>query len=222
MVYKTVIAILVILGIPAGLFLYYDALMLRSHPTSLAAYDSWMCLGGALAILLLEVLGLRPLLRGQFRRKRKLKIAALAITSFVFLIWQVSVVVELGHGWPGGVWTFLSHGCFDAGIDRAGRTTGWTMSVAFPAHPPSMYWERVDWWPRTWRSRGGTLDAIRVPLWAVYVATLIPTVYLFWRCRRLPSGYCQECSYDLTGNVSGVCPECGKATGVTAPSSTDH
>jgi hypothetical protein len=27
--------------------------------------------------------------------------------------------------------------------------------------------------------------------------------------RRYPPGHCQECGYNLTGNVSGVCPECG-------------
>jgi len=27
--------------------------------------------------------------------------------------------------------------------------------------------------------------------------------------RRFPSGFCRTCRYDLTGNVSGVCPECG-------------
>ncbi len=26
---------------------------------------------------------------------------------------------------------------------------------------------------------------------------------------RIPPGHCQKCGYDLTGNVSGVCPECG-------------
>lgn len=36
-------------------------------------------------------------------------------------------------------------------------------------------------------------------------------------CRALfrpwhPPGYCQNCGYDLTGNVSGRCPECGKET----------
>jgi hypothetical protein len=30
-----------------------------------------------------------------------------------------------------------------------------------------------------------------------------------WRRRR--RGWCLECGYDLTGNVSGVCPECGRA-----------
>ena len=28
---------------------------------------------------------------------------------------------------------------------------------------------------------------------------------------RRPPGHCQTCGYDLTGNVSGVCPECGEA-----------
>ena len=30
--------------------------------------------------------------------------------------------------------------------------------------------------------------------------------------RRMALGLCIACGYDLTGNVSGVCPECGKAT----------
>lgn len=29
------------------------------------------------------------------------------------------------------------------------------------------------------------------------------------RGRRVPPGCCPACRYDLTGNVSGVCPECG-------------
>ena len=31
------------------------------------------------------------------------------------------------------------------------------------------------------------------------------------RCRR-KAGLCVGCAYDLTGNESGVCPECGEAT----------
>ena len=29
--------------------------------------------------------------------------------------------------------------------------------------------------------------------------------------RRITCGLCPACGYDLTGNVSGVCPECGRA-----------
>ena len=32
------------------------------------------------------------------------------------------------------------------------------------------------------------------------------------RERRRKRGYCAECGYDLTGNISGACPECGTAT----------
>lgn len=30
--------------------------------------------------------------------------------------------------------------------------------------------------------------------------------------RRSETGHCQRCRYDLTGNLSGVCPECGQPT----------
>ena len=29
--------------------------------------------------------------------------------------------------------------------------------------------------------------------------------------RRFPAVHCQQCGYDLTGNESGTCPECGTA-----------
>lgn len=52
------------------------------------------------------------------------------------------------------------------------------------------------------------------PLWPV---AAIPCGILAWgaladRCRNRAGG-CAYCGYDLTGNVSGVCPECGEATG---------
>jgi Flp pilus assembly protein TadB len=42
----------------------------------------------------------------------------------------------------------------------------------------------------------------------------LPAWY-WWRrpyrdARRAEKGLCVRCGYDLTGNVSGVCPECGK------------
>lgn len=35
----------------------------------------------------------------------------------------------------------------------------------------------------------------------------------FRRWRSRSQGRCSKCRYDLTGNVSGVCPECGTAVG---------
>jgi hypothetical protein len=46
-------------------------------------------------------------------------------------------------------------------------------------------------------------------------ALLLAASIVAWRGRRKPNkGHCQHCGYDLTGNVSGVCPECG--TGITS------
>lgn len=61
---------------------------------------------------------------------------------------------------------------------------------------------------------------LRAPLWAPFALTL-----LFLIVRRivrslstppLPIGdtqFCAMCAYDLTGNTSGRCPECGHSTG---------
>jgi hypothetical protein len=56
---------------------------------------------------------------------------------------------------------------------------------------------------------------LTVWLWGVAALLLIYPIAAFirgpvrrWRRRR--RGLCRHCGYDLTGNVSGVCPECGK------------
>ena len=54
------------------------------------------------------------------------------------------------------------------------------------------------------------------PLPILAIAFGVPAVHLtlvaLRRYRWRHEGRCRKCSYDLQGNVSGVCPECGKAT----------
>ena len=54
---------------------------------------------------------------------------------------------------------------------------------------------------------GGSLFAI----FPGNVLAYVPATYLilWWLGRRPARGVCHSCRYDLTGNVSGVCPECG-------------
>jgi predicted RNA-binding Zn-ribbon protein involved in translation (DUF1610 family) len=58
-----------------------------------------------------------------------------------------------------------------------------------------------------------------MPLWIGLLLVAPPTVYLWWIAyrRRVPASHCQHCGYSLTGNTSGVCPECGT---VISPAST--
>jgi hypothetical protein len=48
----------------------------------------------------------------------------------------------------------------------------------------------------------GTIGAYVAPRYGVIRPLLI-------RQQRQEDGLCRHCGYDLTGNVSGVCPECG-------------
>jgi hypothetical protein len=73
--------------------------------------------------------------------------------------------------------------------------------------------QRVAGW-----SRGTILRSWRftMPCWTLALtASALPA---WWtaqrltyrtRARRLTRGLCGRCGYDLTGNASGVCPECG-------------
>lgn len=51
-----------------------------------------------------------------------------------------------------------------------------------------------------------------LPCWTSFLFVAFPTAVLFWLGRRrIPLGHCRKCGYDLRGNESGVCPECGAA-----------
>ena len=57
-----------------------------------------------------------------------------------------------------------------------------------------------------------------LPFWMVLLSlSLLPalTIYFierFTRYLRRKRSLCVKCAYNLTGNVSGVCPECGETT----------
>lgn len=58
--------------------------------------------------------------------------------------------------------------------------------------------------------------AINIPYWLPLLITGIATSVLFYRDRPIPPGHCQTCRYNLTGNTSGVCSECGAKVAVVA------
>ena len=81
-------------------------------------------------------------------------------------------------------------------------------------------------WRRIKRGGAGGLRGFVCPLWLVFLCTALPPTML-WLLRprvRFPTGHCQTCGYNLTGNVSGVCPECGTKidTGPSAPPAKDE
>ena len=91
----------------------------------------------------------------------------------------------------------------------------------------------VEWWPMSrypapYANAGWRVSA---PYWFLFA---ICSLWPFFTCMRVVTlrrqgrartGRCKQCGYDLTGNVSGICPECGaplrtgKGKGDTASSS---
>lgn len=71
-----------------------------------------------------------------------------------------------------------------------------------------------------WRARRGlqTTWYVWIPCYAlVLVAGTLPACWIMSNARsrrrlalRREQGLCLHCGYDLTGNVSGICPECGQ------------
>jgi hypothetical protein len=55
----------------------------------------------------------------------------------------------------------------------------------------------------------GKLISMSVPLAPLLPLVVIATAVLWRLDRRFPLGRCVKCGYNLTGNVSGVCPEYG-------------
>ena len=74
---------------------------------------------------------------------------------------------------------------------------------------PLPYWGFELTMPKI-RPIGPTVTSVEIPLWMLLIAIATPTAILWSRHRNRPMpGCCTKCRYDLTGNESGICPECG-------------
>ena len=130
---------------------------------------------------------------------RKLSMAGLAATLALIALFTLS------HLWPcGGA---LGVSLFDG-------------AIALHAPAPRLWWllqgSAESWLPTQvwyWDYLHGARRVVLVPLWIPL--TVVGTATLIGRraTRRPPPRYCLNCSYNLTGNVSGTCPECGAKTG---------
>lgn len=95
-------------------------------------------------------------------------------------------------------------GCIEIG-NFSGVLFGGEPGIYFGTRPHTP----VRWLPAHFHNSYGS--AYLLPLWIPLLLVAGPIAFLWWRDRHfIPTGYCQSCRYNLTGNVSGVCPECGE------------
>jgi hypothetical protein len=158
------------------------------------------------------------------RRWRAAKWAGLVRSVLIAVAWASSLLLNIHYqdtsrGWAATLWRGMIMASHDLGWPD-----GWRITVA-PIRPmwrvPGPDYVRED-------PNGGGLPEwspvrfsyirlqrlfwwLYLPLWAPFVLAALLTAVLFGLDRhRIPPHCCQGCGYDLTGNTSGVCPECGK------------
>ena len=78
-----------------------------------------------------------------------------------------------------------------------------------------IYMEGLFWYQRHCKPDGTCIRVFSFqPSIPFILFSIYPTIVFFRgpyrRYRRRKKGLCLKCGYNLTGNVSGVCPECGE------------
>ena len=144
------------------------------------------------------------------RKGRVFKWAGLMVSLFVLVAWAASFPVWCAYivnTSRSSLDLTLSQGCLASNYDRDSLVMWeggkpWIMGLNRRPWSPC-------WWARCSRPYYGW--HVTVPLWMPFLVFAIPTIWLWWiDRRRIPPGHCRKCGYNLTGNMSGVCPECGE------------
>ena len=63
-----------------------------------------------------------------------------------------------------------------------------------------------------WGGPYGGSYAIRFPHWFLAMLLMVLPVLVVRKRLKVRAGHCRNCDYDLTGNQTGQCPECGAKT----------
>ena len=77
--------------------------------------------------------------------------------------------------------------------------------------PPPIIVRPTNGRPGRWAGTSRRWACLSIPIWYFAAASLALFLFAEWRRRRFPSHHCQRCGYNLSGNTSGRCPECGAA-----------
>jgi hypothetical protein len=123
---------------------------------------------------------------------------------------------------PGGIYFSYSEQALNPKYRRDAPEVDWSDSrldslfendvVGAPLPTPSLL-NRLGFYGSMSNEKGDLSVVATVPFWLVTPIAAAPVLVVFARevrrRRRAARNRCAVCGYDLTGNVSGVCPECG-------------
>ena len=141
--------------------------------------------------------------RLSFRRAAVIAVLAIVALFAASRYWYVRFALADGRTamvWLGGVEAWGGSG------PVAGRPSGFTAGrIARNDRLRTTWWFYADL-RRRWH--------VAVPIWALAAVPGAPLALIWGRSAvRRRRGRCGPCGYDLSGNTSGLCPECGAGIG---------
>ncbi len=152
------------------------------------------------------------MIRRRSRARRIAKWTGLVLSVLIFLAWVVSIGRDIGYIAGDRYCIALTAGAacvaVTSVVEEYWQPWRW--------RPGWVYWLPFGSWVAEHSGMPGgklisVLDCVVCPLWIPLLIIAVPTVIAWRRDRKPPPGHCKICGYNLTGNVSGRCPECGEA-----------
>jgi len=180
----------IVIGNSGGRSSHWDQVGVRPWLLSLS-------LTGAVAMWLTNLAG-----RTRGRTRRKLRVVLVTFTLASGVLWLICENVR----WvflQGNVYAVLTDGCIEAAVAGDSRH----FDVLRQSQPTRLGFANLARIPRLKLS--GPVPNGKLPLWIPFLLALSTLLAVLSPAPRTDHDRCSECDYDLTGNVSGVCPECG-------------
>jgi len=145
---------------------------------------------------------------------RRLLLSSILLSVASAGAFALSIQWEIGY-FTKGISVYAIEGALCAGFRIPSQVLnplggrGWHWRDTRPGRPwlVRLMRNNVQWLPYVKRIGGAVFVA--VPLWIPLLAGLTPWLFRLWHRARRKPGHCRFCDYNLTGNVSGTCPECG-------------
>ncbi len=149
-----------------------------------------------------------------------------SLVSLLSLVLFVATVVV----WVRSYWVRYACGGTVPGAIYSGEVSGGRVGVSWRSIQAREFEFYCSSWPQPWpigtygrlgklgfffdtgtSAAGERRISVVFPIVVlVGIAAVLPGVWLVgWGRRAAGKGRCSNCDYDLTGNTSGVCPECG-------------